>query len=528
MRVEDTPPQHYSHISPHNNYTTSQSSSLLRVLGIAIALVLAFHWYIVLHHVNFHHHATVPSKSSFYTGRSPSKEVRPLLTRNTTSNINVVVDDRIIGGEFCEHCPYSEADICKNRIEYMVKQYKISAEEAQGNSDVVERCMAPHFYDNVTTYTEEDEPSVIIHAGPHKTGTTALQAFIYDHVFKNETMFKRDNIRIPLYDELPGVFGKEGVMLNLPHCSLQKYKRSGGQMNSNMCDRMRHAFPIFMHEAHYKREDVLLIAEDFDRIAINNERLRFYLQPYKNIKVVVLYRRLHDWLPSFYNQIVDHYSLVYAAGEQEYPSLVQWLNKNYEEFLDAHSIHVAERYKRQPFVKSVDVINMHEVIGSKVDLIQHFFCNELKANATCEAIHAGAKTSKSNIGHDHDYERLAIKAYLAGKMHPKTSLRKPVYLDRATRGLKMKVDRINAHKTLPRICPPKELLDRMLQTEIDSEKKYFPEWFVSQGGEEKLRQEFDMAVKNKFCILDDDKIFESGVLDSIFSEFAGDSFRWLT
>ena len=330
MRVgeESTPPhQHCNHISPHNNYTTSQSSSLLRVIGIAIALVLAFHWYIVLHHVNFHHHANVPSKSSFYTGGIPSKEVRPLLTRNTTANINVVVDDRIIGGEFCEHCPYSEADLCKNRIEYMVKQYKISAEEARGNSDVVERCLAPYFYDNVTTYTEEDEPSVIIHAGPHKTGTTALQAFIYDHVFKNETMFKRDNIRIPLYDELPGVFGKEGVMLNLPHCSLQNYKRSGGQMNKNMCDRMRHAFPIFMHEAHYKGEDVLLVAEDFDRIAINNERLRFYLQPYKNIKVVVLYRRLHDWLPSFYNQIMDHYSLVYAAGEQEYPSLVQWLKK---------------------------------------------------------------------------------------------------------------------------------------------------------------------------------------------------------
>ena len=150
-------------------------------------------------------------------------------------------------------------------------------------------------------------------------------------------------------------------------------------------------------------------------------------------------------------------------------------------------------------MKSVDIINMHEVIASNVDLIQHFFCNELKANATCEAIHAGAKTSKSNIGYDHDYERLAIKAYLAGKMHPKTSLRNPLNLDRAARGLKMKVDRINAHKTLPRICPPKELLGRILQTEIDSEKKYFPEWFVSQGGEEKLRQEFDIAVKNKLC-----------------------------
>ena len=103
-----------------NYYTTSQSSSLLRVIiGIAIALVLAFHWYLVLHHVNFHHHANMPSKSLFHhTGRSisPSKEVRPLLTHNTTANINVVVDDRIIGGEFCEHCPYDSDILGSNRI----------------------------------------------------------------------------------------------------------------------------------------------------------------------------------------------------------------------------------------------------------------------------------------------------------------------------------------------------------------------------------------------------------------------------
>ena len=84
MRVdeESTPPQqqqHYSH-SPYKNYTTSQSSSLLRVIGIVIALVLAFHWYLlVLHHVDFHHQPgqvkvdhqeSIPSSSAAPAGSS--------------------------------------------------------------------------------------------------------------------------------------------------------------------------------------------------------------------------------------------------------------------------------------------------------------------------------------------------------------------------------------------------------------------------------------------------------------------------
>ena len=108
-----------------------------------------------------------------------------------------------------------------------MSRYKCTENEAKQNQDVLSRCTTPY----IATKKSYDEPSVIIHAGPHKTGTTALQAFIYDLVYRNETIFLSDNIRVPSYDELPGVFGKEGVMLNLPHCSLDDYKNSGGQMN---------------------------------------------------------------------------------------------------------------------------------------------------------------------------------------------------------------------------------------------------------------------------------------------------------
>lgn len=413
-------------------------------------------------------------------------------------------------GQFCPHCGFSDDILCNKRVEYMVQKYKTSEEEAMKSEDILTRCKTPRIGHKV--YAKEDEPSVILHAGPHKTGTTALQAFIYDLIYVNATIFPRDNLRIPSYDELPGVFAKEGVGLNLPHCSIDGFKNNGGGMNAGMCARMRLAFPRFVQDAYNKSENVLIVAEDFDRVEIDFNRLRFYLQPYKKVKVVVTYRRLHDWLPSWYNQIMDHYTIVYAKGEEKFPNFVEWIDTNYDKFLQAHGIKLADRYRSYDFVESVHLINMHEVGKNMID---HFFCNHLQAKATCQAIKEGAKPSKSNIGSDHEYERLTIKAKLSGKIP--TDLGKPVNLIRASKYLKQRVEEINA--TLPIICPREALLKQVFQTELEQERTYFPEWHESQGGEEGLRNEFDMAVKKKFCSFDVDKIIDSGMLDSIFKEF---------
>lgn len=423
-------------------------------------------------------------------------------------------DDDYVVGEFCPHCTFNTDSLCIDRVNYLMQRYNIGEKSAKNNKQVLERCMAPPIPHKL--YAEEDEPSVIIHAGPHKTATTALQAFMYDLIFTNETIFQKDKLRVPNYDELPGVFGKEGVGLNLAHCSLEDYKNSGGTMNIGMCAPMREAFPKFMQEAYNKSENILIVAEDFDRVELDIKRLRFFIRPYKQVKIVVMYRRLHDWLPSFYNQIVDLYTLIYAKGEEEYPSFVEWLEKNYDKFEQMHAIMLADFYQKIDYVKSVDIINMHEVAANG-NLIDHFFCDHLHAKSACQAIKDGAKPSKSNIGVDHEYERLTIKASL-GKKIP-TSLNKPIDITRATRHMKTKAEELNVHGTLPRICPNKDLLDRILQTEIEHERTFFPEWFESQGGEAGIRQSFQKAVKKKFCSLDVDQIFASGILDSVFNLF---------
>ena len=133
---------------------------------------------------------------------------------------------------------------------------------------------------------------------------------MYDLIYADPGMFVRDGVRVPSFDELTGLYGKEGVGLNLAHCSLRRYRRGGGQMNTVSCYAMRTAFPRFVIDAYRRRQDVVVVAEDFDRFDdLDTDRLRFFLWPYVRIKVVTFYRRLHDWLPSWCNQNVKHVSV---------------------------------------------------------------------------------------------------------------------------------------------------------------------------------------------------------------------------
>lgn len=283
-----------------------------------------------------------------------------------------------------------------------------------------------------------------------------------------------------------------------------------------MCHRMRMAFPSFVVDAYNKSQNILIVAEDFDKTTIDFNRLRFYLQPYKKVKVSVTYRRLHDWIPSWYNQIMAHYQdKVYAQGREEYPSFVEWLERNYDKFLDAHAANVAERFGRYDFVDSVHVINMHEV--GRSNSIMHFFCDHLRAVETCRAVLDGARPSKSNVGLDHEYERLVVKAKFRGKIS--ANVDRPVVLARTASYMKRRVETLNLTSKLQRVCPGKDILERMVRTEVQQEEKYFPRWHDAQGGEEGLRRSFRQAVEGKFCSFDVERIFESGVLDDIFEEY---------
>lgn len=411
-------------------------------------------------------------------------------------------------GQFCLFCQWSKISMCGTRLGFLMTKYEMN--ETAAKASLRDRCATPTIPHNV--YAEDDEPSIILQVGPHKTGTTALQSFIYNIAKARNAVLLEDNLRIPLTHELPGTFDGEGVGLILPHCSINRHKRDGGQMSEAMCGPMRETFPQFVVDAYNKSQNILVVAEDFDRPEINFNRLHFFLQPYKKIKVISTYRRMHDWLPSWYNQIVDHYKMEYAKGNDTYPSILDWLEEKYDRFLLSHGVTLAERFKGYEFIESVHLINMHDMGDS---LVETFFCDILQAKATCNAIKDGARPPKSNIGYDHEYQRLAIAAKRAGLI-PASSLEKKVKIRQVSRFFMEQVEQTNT--SLPRLCPSSEMMQMIFAQELEHESKYFPKWFESQGGEDALRKSFEKAVRKKFCVYDVQKIFDTGIMNDIFKQ----------
>ena len=62
--------------------------------------------------------------------------------------------------QFCGHCRFNDKYTCQQRVEYMMKAYSIVESVARSNDVVEEKCKL----------YPEDEPYLLIHAGPHKTG----------------------------------------------------------------------------------------------------------------------------------------------------------------------------------------------------------------------------------------------------------------------------------------------------------------------------------------------------------------------
>mmetsp|Transcript_29944 Transcript_29944/g.63501 ORF Transcript_29944/g.63501 Transcript_29944/m.63501 type:complete len:483 (-) Transcript_29944:258-1706(-) len=108
--------------------SNNQSSSLLRIIGVAIVFVLAFHWYLVIHHVSYHapsHGHNAFLASSMVDSRSSSNS-RGGATKNDEKNKNNGKDEPYILSPVCGGCyrTYdSNGTPCFDLIQQYMKQH---------------------------------------------------------------------------------------------------------------------------------------------------------------------------------------------------------------------------------------------------------------------------------------------------------------------------------------------------------------------------------------------------------------------
>jgi len=408
---------------------------------------------------------------------------------------------QLMSRHLCNPSPYDNSKTCNERAAYIMQRYHLSEQKAR--ESIMDRCGVDY----------STEPYVMLHVGPHKTGTTAIQSFIYHALFKNRTFLRDDNWSIPTSDDMPGEFGKEGAGLNFAHCQIRNYVKDGGQMNTHRCNMIRlHHLPKFVGQSYNESRNVLIIAEDLDRKTIDYQRMQYYLRPYKRFRVVVAYRRLHEWLPSWYNQIVDLYKSVYIRGEATYPSFVDWIDSEYHNFMQVHAMNVAKRYRESGKFESVRVFSMHD----QTPLLENVFCNQIKSPATCKAIRDGAKPPKPNTGKMHEYERLAIIAYRRKKLkHVHAAIASKV-----ANGLRQVVVELGIFSdadAYPKTCLNETFMEHLLALEMEQEREWFPDSYEAQGGDEGLKSAFH-ANKDKLCAMNVHKILDSGILDDAFEK----------
>ena len=171
---------------------------------------------------------------------------------------------------------------------------------------------------------------------------------------------------------------------------------------------------------------------------------------------------------------------------------------------------VAQRYRNSGKFESVEIINMHE----DVSLLQNLFCKYLPfANSTCQSIKNGEQPKKRNVGKTYEYERLATKAQLRGKIQNKDAPKVAQQLKQAV----VKQGIWSDENAYPKLCLNDTFLDQLLRLEMQQERLYFPQWYDLQGGDEGLRKAFEKA-KPKLCSMDDEQVLASGILDSIFDK----------
>jgi len=149
--------------------------------------------------------------------------------------------------------------------------------------------------------------NAVIHIGPHKTGSTTIQAVSLEYY----TQLVKDNYEVPFAH------------------NKQKYERHGRKRHSFVANHGSFAACFFPENHSYTSEkghekcipktltagleianltkSILISAERFDTPGIDVQALSDYLQPWQSVTIVIYYRRFYDWIISYNNQLTKNF-----------------------------------------------------------------------------------------------------------------------------------------------------------------------------------------------------------------------------
>ena len=377
--------------------------------------------------------------------------------------------------------------------------------------------------DSYSNRRDRKEPKVILHLGPHKTGTSALQAFIHS---KNAiTFFQSDNVSIPPKHALPGA--KTMTDFNFAHCMIRNYLEDNGELRKTACEkRTIPALHRYLTEQYHEGNDILIIAEDLDRFPrIDLQRVQTSLRPYKSIHIIMTYRRHVEWLLSWYHEVCRLY-LEKFMKQEKFPSLVYWISKN-PRFITKGAFTIQNILTQHNWTElqsdarvQIDVMHYHR---TNTTLFQMMACDVLRLPNTCHALRNGNLPEPGLV-------RSSL-AYLEGcrwmhKIMPPRTLAKAQCLRKGEQIANNLKQRNLTYTDLPLLRPSPDLIEYTWNITIAAEMRYrhyllAPKSDTSTAPPtddafwKETRKMFDNVVQSKWWSLDLEKILKNPSLQAL-------------
>ncbi|KAG7338714.1 hypothetical protein IV203_037316 [Nitzschia inconspicua] len=395
--------------------------------------------------------------------------------------------------------------------------------KTDGQSSVPTKKVDDHFTDqkmdgqsgdpsNEPLEVETYKDHLVLHLGPQKTGSTTLQTAWYMPQGLSQDL-KKDNYRYAFINPRAGYF----------NCDISE---NGGYVDCEPSKQLKTLISL----AKSSSQNLLLSDENLDSRFIHPLNMAIDRKHW-HVTVIVVYRRIHEWLVSWYNQInkttnkdihgnvlFDDYGQPYRMnhkwwpdqGGTEIPSFSDWYKKftmyfDRSDLISKHrSVELVNDYS--PVFDEIVVHNMHQ----DGDLVTNFMCDSLpSAPHCCERLKKGAlKIPRENASIDLDHDIIAVEARNRGLLQK--SLSRPEVQDAVSQFIH------RTGKKVPRKCDH-EMIEEIRGWLIGSEQEMFRDQWTEKKSSD-LEDIFDVYVeKGKLCDVDLNRTFE----DEAWLQFFG-------
>ncbi|VEU44751.1 unnamed protein product [Pseudo-nitzschia multistriata] len=398
----------------------------------------------------------------------------------------------------------------------------------------------------------DESPTLVLHIGPHKTGTSTIQCDL-SH-FRGELYADASVAYIgrvyghcinPSVASGP-VFDTRGLINTCFKSSLCTNTSLWRNLEAQLHHYANHNKSVIISDEAFSRMGIIVGDSVDNRIVLYRLLNKYYPG---RVRVVVMYRRYYEWMQSMWNEgnkpHKNFYDPVspYKEKFQKWPSeggktcktFLEYITRKhkkvardklkwseYQKLAEIDNIHVAEYLRRlwKNHSSNVVMLNMHEMehkndgedittllLRENLSLVAGDVLRMAKANAS----YVGRPNPSKNF----DYDRLAVKAHERGLLVNQSATLRFEIAQIAEKYLLQKLNKTK--DSLPFVCLNQTHLESLLQKSLQYEREIYPD--LSEEATKHHEEAFFKAFeRKKFCNFDTDKLIEDNAVQNFFTK----------